>query len=120
LPLGGVDLNQLPLSVIGQYQGALNTMVPNKWEAAYPAGTPFAGQATVPQFLALESYPQFPCGAINCGVEVYSYPAGSSAYDSMQVKLEKRLTSHFTTLATFTLGQTDDGRLWPSPFVCRL
>ena len=111
LPLAGVDLNQLPLSVIGQYQGALmNTMVPNKWEAAYPAGTPFAGQATVPQFLALESYPQFTCGAINCGVEVYGYPAGNSAYDSMQVKLEKRLTSHFTTLATFTWGKlmTDD------------
>ncbi|MGO8720477.1 MAG: carboxypeptidase regulatory-like domain-containing protein [Acidobacteriaceae bacterium] len=110
LPLAGVDLNQLPLSVIGQYQSALNNPIPNKWENVYPAGTPFYGQSAVPQYMALEPYPQFTCGAINCGVEVYAYPAASSAYDSMQVKLQKRLTSHFTTLAAFTWGKlmTDD------------
>ncbi|MGA7521738.1 MAG: carboxypeptidase regulatory-like domain-containing protein [Acidobacteriaceae bacterium] len=111
LPLAGVDLNQLPLSVIGQYQsGLMNNSIPNKWEGAYPVGTPFYGQSTVPEFLGLEAYPQFTCGAINCGVEAYGYPAGSSNYDSLQVKLEKRLTSHFTTLATFTWGKlmTDD------------
>ena len=111
LPLAGVDLNQLPLSVIGEYQSALlNSSIPNQWENAYPAGTPFAGQSAVPEFLGLEPYPQFTCGAINCGVEAYGYPAASSSYDSLQVKLEKRLTSHFTTLATFTWGKlmTDD------------
>jgi hypothetical protein len=110
LPLAGVDLNQLPLSVIGQYQSSLNDPVPNQWENVYPAGTPFYGQSTVPRYLSLETYPQFTCGGINCGVEVYGYPGGNSAYDSLQVKLEKRLTSHFTTLASFTKGKlmTDD------------
>lgn len=110
LPLSGVDLNQLPLQTIGTYQDALNNPVPNKWEAAYPQGSPFYGQSTVPQYLALEPYPQFTCGAINCGVEIYAYPGGDSEYDSLQTKLEKRLTSHFTTLATFTWGKlmTDD------------
>ncbi|MGC2164338.1 MAG: carboxypeptidase regulatory-like domain-containing protein [Silvibacterium sp.] len=110
LPLAGVDLNQLSLGTIGTYQAALNNPIPNKWEAVYPATSAFYGQATVPQFLGLESYPQFTCGAINCGVEVFGYPGGDSAYDSLQTKVEKRLTSHFTTLATFTWGKlmTDD------------
>lgn len=110
LPLAGADLNQLSLQTIGTYQNALNNPVPNKWEAVYPATSAFSGQATVPQYLALEAYPQFTCGAINCGVEVYGYPGGDSEYDSLQTKVEKRLASHFTTLATFTWGKlmTDD------------
>ena len=110
LPVGGVPLNELSLSTIGQYKSALNTPVPNKWESVYPVSSAFYGKSTVPQFIALEPYPQFTCGTINCGVEIYGYPAGSSAYDSLQVKVEKRLTSHFTTLATFTWGKlmTDD------------
>jgi Carboxypeptidase regulatory-like domain len=110
LPLAGVDLNQLSLGTIGSYQSALNNPVPNQWEAVYPSTSAFYGQPTVPQYLALESYPQFTCGAINCGVGVYGYPGGDSAYDSLQTKLEKRLTGHFTTLATFTWGKlmTDD------------
>jgi hypothetical protein len=110
LPLSGVDLNQLSLSTIGQYGAALNNPIPNKWAAVYPVGSPFYGQATVPQYMALEPYPQFTCGAINCGVEVYAYPAGDSEYDSLQAKLEKHLSNHLSTLATFTWGKllTDD------------
>src|SRR5262249_25153685 len=39
------------------------------------------------------------------------YPAGDSSYHSLQTKVQKRLTGHFTTLATFTWGKilTDDG-----------
>lgn len=103
LPLAfGTDLNQLPLSVIEQYQSALNNPIPNRWAPIWPATSPFYGQATVPQYLALEPYPQFNCGGINCGVGVVAYPAGHSNYNSLQTKLQKRMTKHFTTLATFT------------------
>lgn len=110
LPLAGADQNQLPLSTIGQYKASLYDPVPNEWEAAYPSTSAFYQSPTVPRFISLEEYPQFTCGGINCGVEMYGYPAGDSRYNSLQTKVEKRLTSHFTTLATFTWGKllTDD------------
>lgn len=110
-PLGGVDLNQLSLGTIAQYQSALNTPVANQWASIWPATSAFYGQATVPQYLALESYPQFNCGGINCGVLAFGYPGGDSIYHSLQLKFQKRLTNHFTTLAAFTWGKLigDDG-----------
>jgi Carboxypeptidase regulatory-like domain/TonB dependent receptor len=104
LPLvAGADQNFLPLSTIERYQSALlNSVIPDKWEAIWPITSPFYGQATVPAYLGLEPYPQFNCGAINCGVGIYAYPAGHSNYNSLQMKLQKRLTQHFTTLAAFT------------------
>jgi hypothetical protein len=110
LPLAGADLNELPLSTISQYGAALGSQVPNKWEPVYPATSAFYGQATVPLWLALEPYPQFTCGGINCGVEAYGYPGGDSVYDSLQMKFQKRLSAHFTTLAAYTWGKliTDD------------
>jgi hypothetical protein len=95
LPLGAVDLNQLTLSQINQL------------------GT--AG-ASVAQFIAAEPYPQFNTGAISItgqtnGVIVSGYPGGDSEYSSLQTKVQKRLTNHFTTLASFTWAKlmTDDG-----------
>jgi len=106
LPLAfGADLNQLPLSTIEKYQSALmNTMIPDQWEAIWPATSQFYGAATVPMYLSVEPYPQFSCG-INCGVGLYADPAGHSNYSSLQMKLQKRLTHHFTTLAEFTWGK---------------
>ena len=42
---------------------------------------------------------------------VNGYPGGDSEYSSLQTKVQKRLTGHFTTLSTFTWGKimTDDG-----------
>ncbi len=42
---------------------------------------------------------------------VAGYPAGDSEYSSLQTKVQKRLTNHFTTLASFTWAKlmTDDG-----------
>lgn len=105
LPVGGIDLNQLPLQTIGHYQSALNNAVPDKWRSIWPATSSYYGQSTVPLFLALEPYPQFNCGAINCGVGVAGAPSGDSIYHSLQLKFQKRLTKHFTTLASYTWGK---------------
>ncbi|MGB9492494.1 MAG: carboxypeptidase-like regulatory domain-containing protein, partial [Terriglobales bacterium] len=95
LPVGGVDLNQLTLSQINQL------------------GT--AG-ASVAQFIAAEPFPQFNTGSISLtgqanGIIANGYPAGDSEYNSLQTKVQKRLTNHFTTLGSFTWAKliTDDG-----------
>jgi hypothetical protein len=105
IPLGSVDLNQLPLSTIGQYQGDLDTPVPNTYEPVYPNTNAFYGQATISKGIALEAYPQFNGGGPSTGVNINGYPGGDSSYDSLQLKVEKRLTSHFTTLGAFTWGK---------------
>jgi len=68
-------------------------------------------QSTVPQWMALEKYPQFGSGGFGTGVGTSGYPGGDSEYSSLQTKVQKRLTGHFTTLATFTWSKliTDDG-----------
>ncbi len=117
LPFGTVDLNQLDLATIAKYGDALcisqdpSCMIPNKWEAIMPATNFYYGSPTVPEYFALEKYPQFAGGSINTGVAVHGYPAGDSSYNSLQTKVQKRLTSHFTALASFTWGKilTDDG-----------
>ena len=121
LPLGEVDLNQLPLSVIASNNYALCVdtsnsacvMAPNQWEAIQPTSNNNAGSPTVPLWVALQEFPQFGNGTYGTGngVNVHGYPGGDSEYSSLQTKLEKRLTQHFTTLASFTWSKlmTDDG-----------
>jgi len=117
LPFGTVDLNQLDLATIAKYGDSLclsndpSCMVPNQWEAILPPTNAWYQSSTVPQYIALEQYPQFGNGNINNGVAVHGYPAGDSSYNSLQTKVQKRLTGHFTTLASFTWGKilTDDG-----------
>ncbi len=110
LPLASENLNQLSLQTIAQYGPALTTPIPNRWAAAFPPTSAFYGSATVPQWLALEPFPQFTSGSINSGVSVQGYPGGDSIYHSLQLKLQKRLTQHFTMLASYTWGKliTDD------------
>ena len=118
LPFSSVDLNQLDLATIQKYGTSLcidnnptcsNT--PNPF--ANLTGSPFAGQATVPLWYVLQKYPQFGNGAYGSGngVLVNGYPAGDSSYNSLQTKLQKRLSHGFTTLTTFTWGKimTNDG-----------
>jgi hypothetical protein len=114
LPLGAVDLNDLDLATIGQYQsGLLNNTVPNQWAAIQPATNANYGSATVPQFVALQQFPQFGNGNYGDGngIIVHGYPGGDSEYSSLQTKVQKRLTQHFTALASFTWAKlmTDDG-----------
>ena len=105
LPMNGIDLNQLPLSVYGKYGNALNNNIPNTWEAALPPTSAFYGQSTVPYWLGLEPYPQYSNGGPNSGVFMDGYPKGISEYNSLQTKIEKRLSDYWTTLASFTWGK---------------
>jgi hypothetical protein len=121
LPFNNVDLNQLDLGTIGKYGASLcvdtsNTacqMVPNVWAPIQPATNANSGAANVPLWVALQQYPQYGSGSYGAGqgVVAHGYPAGDSSYNSLQTKVQKRLTNHFTTLATFTWGKimTDDG-----------
>jgi hypothetical protein len=114
LPLGSADLNTLDLGTIGQYQSALlNNNVPNQWAAIQPGTNANYGADMVPLWVSLQEYPQFGNGSYGDGngVVVHGYPGGDSEYSSLQTKVQKRLTSHFTALASFTWGKliTDDG-----------
>jgi hypothetical protein len=118
LPLGAVDLNQLSLATIGQQGASLCVdtgdsncqMVPNAGPVSL---NPNFGGATVPLWATLQQFPQFGNGGYGSGngVNINGYGGGDSEYSSLQTKVQKRLTGHFTTLATFTWGKliTDDG-----------
>jgi hypothetical protein len=118
LPLGNVDFNELDLATIARYGNQLCieanpscTMVPNAGPVSLNPN--FGGAATVPLWATLQQYPQYGNGSYGSGngVVVNGYPGGDSEYSSLQSKVQKRLTGHFTTLATFTWGKimTDDG-----------
>jgi hypothetical protein len=121
LPLATLDLNQLDLATIQKYNYSLCvdtsnpncSMVTNTWAPIQPATNGNYGSATVPLWVSLQQYPQFGNGSYGSGngVLVHGYPGGDSDYSSLQTKVQKRLTSHFTTLASFTWAKlmTDDG-----------
>jgi hypothetical protein len=114
LPFGVVDVNELDLATIGKYQSALqNTFVPNQWASIQDPTNTYYGSATVPLFIALQPFPQFGNGSYGSGngVNIHGYPGGDSEYSSLQTKLQKRLTKHFTMLSSFTWAKlmTDDG-----------
>jgi hypothetical protein len=114
LPLSSVDLNQLSLETIGQYQAALlNNAVLNQWAPIQDPTNANYGSPTVPLWVSVQPYPQFGNGNYGAGngVNVHGYPGGDSDYSSLQTKLQKRLTHHFTMLSSFTWAKliTDDG-----------
>ena len=114
LPLNTADLNTLDLGTIGRYQADLfNASVPNVWAPIQPGTNANSGTDTVPLWVSLQEFPQFGSGSYGDGngVVVHAYPGGDSDYSSLQTKLQKRLTSHFTMLAAFTWAKliTDDG-----------
>ena len=121
LPLGSADLNDLDLETIAKYNASLCVdpsnpacaTVPNQWAPILPATNANFGAPAVPLFVSLQPFPQYGDGSYGDGngVVVHGYPGGDSEYSSLQMKLQKRLTSHFTSVASFTWGKlmTDDG-----------
>lgn len=112
LPFGAIDLNTLSLEQIAKYGYSLCVdpsqptcqMVPNTWAPIQPSTNGNAGAATVPLWVALQKYPQFGNGGYGSGngVSINGDPIGYSKYNSLQTKLQKRLTNHFETLVSFT------------------
>ena len=114
--MSAVDLNQLDLGTIQKYGASLcvNTsdpscvMVPNVWEPTQPPTNANYGLSTVPLWVSLQEFPQFgngsydPGNGYNAGIQVHSWPGADSEYSSLQTRVQKRLTNHFTTLASFT------------------
>ncbi len=114
--MGHEDLNQLDLGTIAKYTDTLcvNTsdpncvMVPNVWESLLPPTNANYGASMVPLWVSLQQFPQFgngnynPGNGYNSGIQGYGLPYGDSEYSSLQSRVQKRLTSHFTTLASFT------------------
>ena len=121
LPLSQVDLNELDLGTIQKYGASLCVdtsnaacvTVPNTWAAIQPSTNNNYGSPTVPLWVSLQQYPQFGTGNYGAGngVLVHGYPSGDSEYSSLQTKVQKRMTQHFTTLVSFTWAKlmTDDG-----------
>lgn len=118
LPLGSADLNTPNLATIGKFGNALCitndpacSTAPNTGPVSLNPN--FAGAVTVPLWATLQEFPQYGNGSYGDGngVVVNGFPGGDSEYSSLQTKVQKRLTGHFTTLAMFTWGKimTDDG-----------
>lgn len=119
LPFSSVDLSVLSVEQIQHYGASLCVDTSNPQCRMVPNAGPvslnpnFTGTAAVPLWAALQPYPQYGDGSygIGNGVVVNGYQGGDSSYNSLQTKVQKKLTGGFTFLSTFTWGKimTDDG-----------
>jgi len=105
----GYDLNQLSLQQIAKYNTSLGNSVPNPYVNAITDPTsPIYQSPTIPLWESISSYPQFTSGGPNAGVGISAGPLVDSIYHSVQLKLQKRMTKHFSTLVSFMGGKMID------------
>jgi len=104
------QVNGLPLATvqagIADRGAFLNSQVANPFFGVLPNTSDLGSSPTISQAQLLVPYPQFN------GLTDYNVPVGSSSYDALQAKLEKRLTagkalsSGLSVLASFTYSRT--------------
>lgn len=112
LPMGSTDLNTLSLATIQRYKDSLCIvssdpnceLVNNQWAAIQPSTNANYGAATVPLWVSVQEFPQFGSGQYGSGsgVAILGDPVGDSSYNSLALKLQKRLTTHFTMLSSYS------------------
>ena len=116
MPLANVDLNVLSLQTIAQIVASLCVdtsdpacvMVPNQWAAVQPSTNANYGADMVPQWVALQPYPQFGTGNYGSGngVIVNGYPCRRFQVQLPASEGRKAVDQpNFTTLASFTWGK---------------
>lgn len=115
----GPPLNELSLQQIGQYNTQLGTSIANPFvNAVTNPSAPFYKSPTIPFWQAVAPFPQFASGSPGGGVNLNSLPLLDSNYNALIVKAEKRLSTHFTTQASFTWAKTiSDGSNGPYSYV---
>lgn len=100
---GGWNINQLP-DVYLPLTNQLNTQVRNPFAGLVPAGTAISGP-TISLSQSLLPFPQY-AGA--SGVQQVFVPAGNDTYHAFTLQAEKRLSSAFTFLASYTRSKAID------------
>jgi Carboxypeptidase regulatory-like domain/TonB dependent receptor-like, beta-barrel len=114
----GPNLNQLSLAQISQYNTQLNSSVPNPYvNAITNPSAPFYGSPTIPLWQALAPYPQFTGGSPGSGVNLNASPLAESFYNAGQFQVQKRLSGHFSTLLSLTLGKIISTGVGPYSYV---
>jgi hypothetical protein len=123
LPVTFTQLNGLPRSVLSTSPvrdqaliTALTATTPNPFRGLVTSGTPSGTTTTVAQLLA--RYPQFPLGYSNGtysgsgGVYVQDLPAGSSYYNALNVRIERRLSNGFSARFIYMYSKMIDQTTW--------
>jgi hypothetical protein len=96
-----ITRTQLNPSYLSMGQAALNTLVPNPFYGAIPAGTSSCAldQPTIVRSQLLQPYPQF------CGVTEGDAPLGFSIYNALQANYNHRFSKGLTALVSYTYSK---------------